>query len=52
MSTLLYLSLERLSEMFSLPLSVIHSIVSKMIIKEELLVSEQYADCMPVTSLS
>ena len=31
-------SLERLSEMFELPVKEVHSIVSRMIIKEELLV--------------
>ena len=31
-------SLERLSEMFELPLKTVHSIVSKMIIREEFLV--------------
>lgn len=31
-------SLERLSQMFELPLKEVHSVVSKMIIKEELLV--------------
>jgi hypothetical protein len=33
------LSLERLAEMFELPLQSVHSIVSKMIFKEEFLVS-------------
>lgn len=32
-------SLHRLSEMFELPLASVHSIISRMIIKEELLVS-------------
>ena len=31
-------SLERLSDMFELPVKEVHSIVSRMIIKEELLV--------------
>ena len=34
-----FLSLDRLSEMFDLPIKTVHSIVSKMIIKEDLLVS-------------
>ena len=34
-------SLERLSQMFELPLKEVHSVVSRMIIKEELLVSNQ-----------
>ena len=42
---LLYtLSLHRLSEMFELPLATVHSIISRMIIKEELLVSRSYCD--------
>ncbi len=32
------LSLERLAQMFELPLQLVHSIVSKMIFKEEFLV--------------
>ncbi len=36
---LIFCSLVKLSKMFELPLSSVHSIVSKMIIKDELLVS-------------
>ena len=39
-------SLERLSVMFELPEATVHSIISKMIIKEELLVSVH--TCNPV----
>ena len=34
-------SLERLSQMFELPLKEVHSVVSRMVIKEELLVSDE-----------
>jgi translation initiation factor 3 subunit C len=37
------LSLHRLSEMFELPLTTVHSIISRMIIKEELLVGHVMA---------
>ena len=35
------ISLERLAEMFELPLQSVHSIVSKMIFKEEFLVKKK-----------
>lgn len=42
-------SLERLSQMFELPLKEVHSVVSKMIIKEELLVSRVLIECSMCT---
>lgn len=42
------LSLERLAEMFGLTLQSVHSIVSKMIFREEFLVSSSLARCQGV----